>query len=656
MGTTRAVGASLGGINPKLAAEWHPTKNGDLTPFDVAPRGNQKVWWLCPRCRYEWAAIISNRGRGVGCPACTGRVATAQTSLAALRPDLAAEWHASKNAPLTPDDVRPGSFKVVWWQCAHQHEWQRRIGERVQGGGCPICAGRLVTPENCLAAANPDLAAEWHPTKNKPMTPNDVHPRSSRKVWWRCSRCQYEWRAEISGRGKGRGCRACAGQIVTDETCLANAHPDLVAEWHPIHNAPLVPHEVHYGSSQKVWWRCGDCAYEWQASPRARSRGAGCPLCKGRAVTADTCLAAVNPELAREWNEAKNGTLTPRHVHTRSARKVWWRCPACGHEWDVTVGDRSRGGRRCPACSGRVLTAANSLAAKNPTLAAEWHPTRNRTLTPADVRPLKNRKAWWQCSTCGYEWEARIDHRHNGSGCPACRGSVATAETSLAALHPRLLEEWDYEANQRVGLDPASVRPGSSKVAHWRCREGHRWAVAISDRAGKRGHGCPYCSGHRVTDETSLAALHPRLLEEWDYEANQRVGLDPASVRPGSSKVAQWRCQQGHRWEAAIAARAGKRAHGCPYCAGKRAGPDNSLAALRPEMLAEWDYDANQAAGLDPALVRPRSNKKAHWVCVRGHRWEASISNRVGHGRGCPYCANQRVMPENSLADSTRST
>ena len=67
-------------------------------------------------------------------------------------------------------------------------------------------------------------------------------------------------------------------------------------------------------------------------------------------------------------------------------------------------------------------------------------------------------------------------------------------------------------------------------------------------------------------------------------------------------------------------------------------------------MLAEWDYDANNAAGLHPASVRPRSHKKAHWVCAQGHRWEASINNRVGHGQGCPYCAGQRVMPEDSLA------
>ena len=233
-----------------------------------------------------------------------------------------------------------------------------------------MCTGRVVTPENCLGATNPELAAEWHPTKNESVVPSAVHARSSRKVWWQCSRCQYEWQAAISRRVKGSGCRACAGQIVTTETCLANARPELVSEWHPTRNAPVTPLDVHHGSSKAVWWRCAHCAYEWQTPLRARSQGAGCPACGGRpaghrsparprVVTAKNCLTVVDPELARDWHPAKNGRLNPSEVHARSSWRVWWQCQVCGHEWEATVGQRARGTRRCPLCSGRVLTAPN---------------------------------------------------------------------------------------------------------------------------------------------------------------------------------------------------------------------------------------------------------------------------------------------------------
>ncbi|MDD5503950.1 MAG: zinc-ribbon domain-containing protein [Candidatus Omnitrophica bacterium] len=53
-------------------------------------------------------------------------------------------------------------------------------------------------------------------------------------------------------------------------------------------------------------------------------------------------------------------------------------------------------------------------------MAKEWHPTKNRPLTLADVVPGSHRIVWWKCEK-GHEWQARIDRRSNGSNCPACR-------------------------------------------------------------------------------------------------------------------------------------------------------------------------------------------------------------------------------------------
>lgn len=60
----------LSNKNPKLAKEWHPTKNGNLTIFDVLPSSHKKVWWIC-KDGHEWLSSISNRNsKGTGCPDC----------------------------------------------------------------------------------------------------------------------------------------------------------------------------------------------------------------------------------------------------------------------------------------------------------------------------------------------------------------------------------------------------------------------------------------------------------------------------------------------------------------------------------------------------------------------------------------------------------
>ena len=62
----------LQAVNPMLASEWHYEKNKDITPMDVLPNSNKKVWWICSK-GHEWQSIINNRSKGRGCPYCSKR-------------------------------------------------------------------------------------------------------------------------------------------------------------------------------------------------------------------------------------------------------------------------------------------------------------------------------------------------------------------------------------------------------------------------------------------------------------------------------------------------------------------------------------------------------------------------------------------------------
>ena len=50
----------LATVNPALAAEWHPTKNGKLNPSVVAKSSGKMVWWVCEK-GHEWEATVINR-------------------------------------------------------------------------------------------------------------------------------------------------------------------------------------------------------------------------------------------------------------------------------------------------------------------------------------------------------------------------------------------------------------------------------------------------------------------------------------------------------------------------------------------------------------------------------------------------------------------
>lgn len=56
---------------PAQAAEWHATRNGELTPSSVSWGSRRKVWWRCAVCANEWLAYVVHRtSHGTGCPRC----------------------------------------------------------------------------------------------------------------------------------------------------------------------------------------------------------------------------------------------------------------------------------------------------------------------------------------------------------------------------------------------------------------------------------------------------------------------------------------------------------------------------------------------------------------------------------------------------------
>ena len=62
--------------------------------------------------------------------------------------------------------------------------------------------------KNSLLEKFPEIALEWHPTKNGDLKPSTFSCGSNRSVWWKCPKCGHEWQARIFHRVKGSGCPA----------------------------------------------------------------------------------------------------------------------------------------------------------------------------------------------------------------------------------------------------------------------------------------------------------------------------------------------------------------------------------------------------------------------------------------------------------------
>lgn len=256
------------------------------------------------------------------------------------------------NGDLRPDEVTWGSSKDVWWHCPHGHQWQASPKDRNRGYGCSVCAGKVVVAGvNDLASLAPELAAEWHPSLNGDLGPENVTRHSGKKVWW-LGMCGHPYPAIIKMRSVGTGCPVCAGKrVVADENSLAARFPEVAAEWHPTMNEDLLPDAVAWSSGKSAWW-FGKCGHEWPQRVNARtSSGVGCPYCSGNSVLVGfNDLATTHPEAAAQWHPTLNGETTPRDVSFGSNKDIWWQCEF-GHDWRRSPAAFIAHAAGCPRCA-----------------------------------------------------------------------------------------------------------------------------------------------------------------------------------------------------------------------------------------------------------------------------------------------------------------
>ncbi len=273
-------------------------------------------------------------------------------SITEAYPDVAAEWYYQNNCGFGPEDFSYGSKVNAWWQCSRnsEHIWRTQVLTRCcKGRNCPQCFGTklvgLDVTERSLATNFPEIAREWHPTKNGKLNPNEILSHSKKHVWWRCSQNKsHEWKAEIKARtGLNSGCPHC----YDDGIDLAD-YPEALMMFDRKRNRGLDPH--HLPVTALVCWKCPKGPDHIWCRDFVRKK-ISCPHCSGRIVSKTNSLPALFPEIASEVHPTKNGSLSLNEVGAHSKQKLWWQCLVDpSHVWPATVRNRTCNKSGCPEC------------------------------------------------------------------------------------------------------------------------------------------------------------------------------------------------------------------------------------------------------------------------------------------------------------------
>lgn len=119
----------------------------------------------------------------------------------------------------------------------------------------------------------------------------------------------------------------------------------------------------------------------------------------------------------------------------------------------------------------------------------------------------------------------------------------------FATLYPEMLKEWNYEKNDKLGITPDNISSGSALKIWWKCEKGHNYQAIVSNKVNQQTK-CPYCANKKIIiGFNDLATTNPELLEEWDYEKNDKLGIKPENVVLNSTKMIHWKCKNGYEYQ-----------------------------------------------------------------------------------------------------------
>lgn len=410
---------------PEIASQWDYTKNGVKTPRNTSPGNSYNAFWICPfDPTHRWRDRVSNRTLLLrDCPECKKHFHMsypAMTLYYYLRKcqikcscekqegryliDLVAEHLPGEDKPLALEI--DGSYAHRSAESAAREKRKDRI---LQERGYRVL--RVKETDTDKIQRTGDVITCPNDTKGTythldnivryvitSISGKQICPNHRRDHWEIKRLCYHEQKLRS----------------------LAVTHPELAAQWSPKND--LTPDVVTPGTQKHWLWICPKCNHEYPATLHNRVvMKSGCPVCSRKIATAKTCLAATHPDIAREWDDEKNGTRTPQNTLSGSEYSAWWRCPN-GHSYQATVFTRTgKQKRTCPQC--------RSLAFRNPVLARYYDEERNPL--PANViRAYSNDRCHWKCPN-GHTWIAQpnqMKKRNPARYCKDCLSDIDTSE------------------------------------------------------------------------------------------------------------------------------------------------------------------------------------------------------------------------------------
>lgn len=253
--------------------------------------------------------------------------------------------------------------------------------------------------------------------------------------------------------------------------------------------------------------------------------------------------------------------------------------------------------------------------------------------TPKDIGKASKKERYFYCPICGKSYQRKIVNLVKFgeiTPCPHCR---SFGQWCLDHERKDLLKRWDYEKND---CSPFEVWFGGRATAYFKCPRGIHESELKQIRSITSNFTECKCNECESFGQWGIDNFGDDFIEKYWSDKNT---VDPMKIFK-SSRVKVWiKCQEkDYHQDYEIACYHFTQGKRCPYCAGKKVDPNDSLGAKYPECQEFW-FQKN----LTPFQVLPESGKKVYWECKKHGLYRKAVSAEVAMNFRCPKC----ILEEN---------
>lgn len=245
----------------------------------------------------------------------------------------------------------------------------------------------------------------------------------------------------------------------------------------------------------------------------------------------DKSFGGQYPELAKEWDVIKNGSITPYMVAPKSGDSFYWICPKCGHSYPASPATRAAG-HGCAVCAGTIRKKHEDFIAEMSEIAPD-------IIVLEEYRGA-NARIKIKCRQCGKEDITTPHELLGGRRCKYCSKKKADLDKTL----PK--EEFMKRAKERSpGIEIIGEYTNSHSRIKCRCKKcGYVWepeAHTLYDG----NTGCKKCAGNMPT---KIICVETGEIFKSMYQVEKKKGINHSSLHKclhGKGKTAG-----GYHWRA----------------------------------------------------------------------------------------------------------